>query len=310
MNIEEKITLYPELSGEERATVEAYVEAHPEWKSALDEAKRLDRLLNDVRQLGQDPSGDEALAYYVVTRHLQPSRAPGTISDLIRRIEEQIARDPAMAIRVAEMEARLQAAEESSPASEQFERLMKQHRSISESASNGSEAESHEERPAASSTLWRMAAALAALIALYGVLYLAGDLMRPPHERLAEFTEQELALEGYEVTRGEAYSNGPGEPMGIYLDALAHLRAAESSVLGLFPRFDEVRLNAAATRLQEVLEIEPADSFLAGEAAFLLGKTELGRGNVESAEQAFRRVVEMDGRKAPEARRLLADLGS
>ncbi len=338
MTIDEQITLYPELTGEERATVEAYVAAHPELKPALDEAKQWDRLLNDVRLLGQEPSGDEALAYYVVTRSLQAERAPEAIASLIRRIEERIKIDPSLAIRVAEMESRLQAAEEGSPASEQFERLMKSHRSAAgagfdsarpKPADRSVETEPVEKydgthsderdgrgraskrpRSRAPSSFRGIAAALIALIALYVVLYIAGILARPSHERLAVFSDQELTLEGYENVRGDVSADAPGAPIGVYLEALTHLRSAQTSFVGLFPTFREASLDSAATLLNEVIRSEPAESFLAGEAAFLLGKTELARGNVEAAEQALRHVISSGGRKAPDARRMLAEISS
>lgn len=325
MNIEEQITLYPELTGEERAAVEAYVEAHPEWEPALDEAKRWDQLLRDVRMLGQDPSSDEALAYYVASRKLQPERAPAAVAALVRRVEEQIDSDPNLAIRVSEMQSRMDALEQSSPAEEQFERLMRQKRSggmesgdspyepgIRAHREERSDRSPVEERSAGrsevTSYLLRVAAAIVALVVVYGALYAAGHLMRPPHERLAAFDDGELTLEGYENVRGEGADAISNASIRNYLDALDELRAAESAMIGLFPRFDRERLDSAAILLREVRRMEPAESFLAGEAIFLLGKTELARGNVAAAEQAFSRVVASGGRRAADARRILVEL--
>lgn len=344
MNIEEQITLYPELTGEERAAVEAFVELHPEWKPALEEAKRLNALLESARSLGRDPTSDDALAYYVTTRRLQPEQAPEAVKDLLRQIEEHINRDPALEMRVAEMESRLRAIEDGSSAAEQFHALMERrrhHPPPSGSASRRTPAarransgwpEAARSSPAGGRNVvaegdgWggapsparrggrtylrRSVAAIIALAALYGALYIVGDVTRPTHERLAHFSDRELALEGYENVRGDDMAEELPAPTDAYLEALAHLRNAQTSFLGLFPTFDDARLHRAAALLNEVIRTEPEESFLATEAAFLLGKTELARGNVDAAEQALSRVIASGGRKAPEARRILEGLRS
>lgn len=325
MKIEEQITLYPELSGEERAAVEHYVDEHPEWKPALAEARRWDDLLSGARALGREPSGDEALAYYVVMRRLQREQAPEEVADLIRQIEERIESDPALSARIAEMESRLHAADNASSASEQFERLTKRARggrdrtkgprspvakpldhSRLRSANNGATVR----RSHAASHGRRVLATVLVAVAVYGVLYAAGQLARAPHERLAGFQEEELMLEGFENVRGGESEDAPNSAAVAYLDALEQLRGAETSFIGLFPGFDDARLDSAAVLLNEVISSEPAESFLAGEAAFLLGKTELARGNRDAASQAFGRVLVTGGRRAPEARRILVELGS
>lgn len=333
MKIEEQITLYPELSEEERSAVEVYVDAHPEWKPALDEAKRWDELLHDVRLLGREPPGDEALAYYVVTRGLQPARAPEEVAEFMRQVEEQIESDPALAALVARMESRLNAAQEASPASAQFERLTRRVRSVpkmgapfevSEQPGSAEQGRHVAGKPveefardgdsrifqSSDSHVWRLLAAVIATVALYGILYTGGQLARPLHERLAQFNDEELSLEGFSNVRGSESADETRAAVISYLNALEQLRGAETSFIGLFPTFDKGRLDSAAALLNSVIRIEPSESFLAGEAAFLLGKTELARGNIDAASQAFSRVIAAGGRKAPEASRILADLGS
>src|SRR5690606_29794839 len=80
---------------------------------------------------------------------------------------------------------------------------------------------------------------------------------------------------------------------------------AQTGVLGLFPGFDQARLDSAATYLHEVLRLEPPESFLSSEARYLLGKTELARGNVDAAREAF---LQVRGRRRPEATELLERL--
>ena len=340
MNIEEQLTLYPELSSDERNAVAAYVSAHPQWRPALEEAKKWDQLLAQVRRLGEDLSGDEALAYYVTTRGLQPDRAPDSVKHFVNRIEERIATEPALAARVAEMESKMRALEEGSPASAQFEALRMRHRGPSEpdsahrtlrpardrersqapqhgapsAGANGRESYGRSTRlstagrPQAGANLRRAAAALVVAAALYGVLVVAGNLARPSHERLAEFTDVELSLEGYEHVRGDSQNGRPQSSVELYVGALHQLRTAHKSSLGLFPRYDAARLDSAAALLRATIEDEPEGSFLAGEATYLLGKTELARGNLDAAREAFERVMAARGRRSAEASQLLDEL--
>ncbi len=333
MKIEEQITLFPELPENERAAVEEYVVKHPEWKHALDEAKRWDELLREVRSNWGGQSLDDVLAYYVVVRRIDLERAPKDLKELIRQVEERIDGDPLMAVRVAEMDARLSSARAASPPTEQFERLTNRRREMASSSANLSipyggppprsrSATSASQRTAIEgnghgaawrndgSSLWRALAAVIAAVALYGILYAAGELGRPLHERLANFDDDELTIEGFENVRGSEASEDRISSIELYLHALEQLRGAQNSFIGLFPTFDEYRLDSAATILNEVVRLEPPESFLSGEASFLLGKAELARGNIDAASHAFSHVVATGGRRAPEARRILAELGS
>jgi len=109
-------------------------------------------------------------------------------------------------------------------------------------------------------------------------------------------------------TRGPAPSSDTVQVQTVYLEALSVLQEARTSTLGLFPRFDPERTTEAEQLLTQVAERTPPTSFLALEAQFYLGKVNLAQGQVDAARTHFRRVVKQDGRKAEEARRILARL--
>jgi hypothetical protein len=143
-------------------------------------------------------------------------------------------------------------------------------------------------------------AACAGVAALYGALAFAGGLVRPERARLADLAAAPGAYEGL-TYRGAA----PDPTVERYAQALARLDAAERSTLGLFPRYDTAALDAVAADLALLRREAPAGSWEALEAAFLLGRIRLHRGQDAEAEAAFRTVVEEEGPSAPEARRLL-----
>ncbi len=313
MNIEERIALYPELSDDERAAVEAYVEAHPEWQPAFDDARRWDDLLRAARALGEDPPGPEALAYYVATREWNFEHAPSGVKAAIRHLSRRIERDADLAKRAQSMASRKTAIESASPAPSHFERLTGHDLNelpSPDAVTGGTPAHAQQggRTSDASWTFWRAAAAIAALVAVYAVLFAAGHLSRPQHERLASFEDDEVALEGYEIQRGDVRSDESDTSIIRYAEALDQLRRAESSFIGLFPSFDAERLDSAAALLGLVIENEPAESFLSSEAAYLLGKTELARGRLDAAERALMQVVDSGGRRADDARRILSEL--
>ncbi len=313
MNIEERIALYPELSEEERARVRAYVDEHPEWKPAFDHATRLDELLSAARSLGDDPPSAEAIAYRIATRGLRLHDAPSDVDHNLQSLRTLISRDPELKKQSDQISRRLAELEKAVPAQAQFERLtghdLNSYSGV-EDVSGGAAvfARNRKRSGGASPFVWRIAASLAALIAVYGILFVIGEGLRPDYERLASFEEDELVLDGYDVLRGRGDSALGNSAVDLYLGALFHLSQSEFSYLGLFPSFDDARLDSAAFMLREVIASEPAESFLAGEAAYMLGKTELARGEIGAAREALSQVVALGGRQAEEARDLLSEI--
>lgn len=159
---------------------------------------------------------------------------------------------------------------------------------------------------------WWIALALIVLASFYGGLLLVSYVMQPELQRLAYFEEDELRLEGYAVPARPSDSvrlqNASSDE--LYLQALAHLRAAQTSTWGFFPRFDEESLQRAAALLEHVTAREEEDAFLQLEAYYLLGKIRLAQGRRKAARLALLEVVEGKGRKADPARELLRGMAS
>lgn len=161
--------------------------------------------------------------------------------------------------------------------------------------------------------LRRTAGVVLVVAIVYALLFAAGRWMQPEHERLARFSSDELQLAGYEDVRSHAGEDGDSpvngalidSPTTAYVQSLEYLREAETSFVGLFPRFREAPLDSAAALLRSVIDQEPDDSFLADEARYFLGKTELARGNISDARSALEQVAESPSVRADEARTLL-----
>lgn len=311
MNIEEKIAIYPELSSKERDEVRAYVKAHPEWESALSDAARWDELLITARSLGEDESGADAIAHYVVTRDLRLDEAPPDVVNSIRSIRERVESDPEMQDEARRMSAKYAEIEAAVPARAHFERLTGHDFDLytgADDAAGGAAAyQSGVGRRIgyASPLVWRVAASFVALLATYGLLFVVGETLRPQHERLASFEKDEVEVEGYGVVRSDEELRPSND---LYLGALEQLRLAETSFIGLFPSYDQTRLDSAAGMLSQVIAYEPDGSFLEGEASYLLGKTELARGRLDAADEAFARVIAAGSRWAGEASRIQIEM--
>ena len=294
MTIEERILLYPELTEEEQLEVRSYVEGHPEWKSLLDDAVAIDQVLRGAGSFDASDQRDEALAFFAASRNL-----PHTTPELdlhFGRVRERLESDPELKQRFDELESRRKELDRLSPAGEQYRRL----------AERNPPARSPE--PGNVRYLWRAAAAVVALAALYSVLYKIGGMTQPETARLARFDREELVVEGFEAVRRGGASGEEASATAEYLAALDDLSQAERSFIGLFPRFDRARLDAASAHLQRVLDLEPEGSFLAGEAAYLLGKVHLARGELNEAEARFKGVVGEQSRRAEEAAAILQKL--
>ena len=311
MNIEDKIKLFAELPGDERREVEQYVAKHgdeqPRLRELLRESKRLEQLLESARALGSDPPGDEAIALYVVMRGVDPSRMPSELAEAFDDIRRHVERDPELQAKVRAFEGRGEELSAASDAERRFADLIGSERS-SHRAEDRRAMPHREAGPSRSGRKVRNVAGAAIVVAaLYAILFVVGRFTQPPHEQLANFSADELVLEGYEEVRGGV---GPAttSPTAAYVQALTYLQDAQASFLGLFPHFRVTPLDSAAVALREVIAAEPNDSFLANEATYFLGKTELARGNIEAAREALQRVATTPGVRAEDARLLLQEV--
>jgi predicted negative regulator of RcsB-dependent stress response len=146
------------------------------------------------------------------------------------------------------------------------------------------------------------------LLGTYAVLFAASTASQSTLDRLAAVDVSNQMVESYYSTNTRGASPPSADTMRagtLYLDALATLRDARTSTLGLFPSYDADALDRAEAQLRQVLNRTDQDSFLALEAQFYLGKAYLAQGRVDAARTRFETVVEREGRRAQEARRIL-----
>ncbi len=337
MNIEEKIRLFAELSGDERREVEQYVEARgdnePHLKRLLEEAKGLDHLLASARRLGTSPPDREAIAFYAVMRGVDRGRLPGHLAEDLDRIGEEIAGSADLRTLLAQYEARASELASASDFHAHFEALTGHSRRgpsrepdvrrrdrepapHAAAVSRGKDEDGARPDAGTRRLLQRAGVAVVVVATLYLALLALGRWVQPEYERLARFTSDELRLVGYENVRGEQPADrevlpdgGPGlSPTAAHVLALNQLRGAESSFLGLFPGFDKQRLDSAAVLLGHVIELEPDDSFLADEARYFLGKVELARGNFDEARANLARVASSPSVRSEAAQELLSKM--
>lgn len=306
MTLEEKIFIYPQLSEEEQREVDRYVERHPELAPLLDEVK-VAGVFDSDRLRETTPPNREALAYYVATRHFSARALPPALQPLFERIEQRLAADPEWRAQYEAFVRRLEAAADRSDPAAQFEALSGHTLESQEVPADRSSR--HDPHPRGTRRARWAAVAVLVCLGLYGMLWVADGLMQSDMERLAAVESSELQLEGYTTTmRGGRQLPDTASSDALHLEALAHMRKARTSFLGLFRRYDPPAIREAASLFERVIEREEEHSYLQLEAYYFLGKIRLAQGRREEALTAFGQVVEGGGRNADEAREIVREL--
>ncbi len=298
--IEEKLLRYPDLTREEQEAVDAHVDAHPELAALRRSVQRLYRLFDEAGATERNPHGDEALAYYALTRYLAQEQPTPSLRALNERLEGEIADSPAFRRRLDVLDRRLRDIE-AGDAGAHFERLTGH--SLNDPAG-----------PTATvySLRWMRlpAAAVIVLAVCYALLWGASEATVSEMEELAAISPDELSVEGYELLlRGPAAGGDSSSTHLLYLRALGLLGQARHTTLGLFPRYDEAALRRASDLLSRIIRREPDGTFLQLESYYFLGKAHLALGEPEEGQEALRAVVEGGGRNAGEAAPILRELG-
>jgi TolA-binding protein len=327
-NIEEQILSYPDLSVEKKREVETYVEAHPEWASLLQDVRAIEALIPDVET---ERASDGLLTTYVVVRHLHPDAASAELKEAFRRFEQTVDENPELQERVEAARQRLENAEAAVDPVAQFEELTGHSldpKNGDATASASTTATTRETAAPSQSdgssrslvdTLLRLplavrwaGAAVAVLVAAYGVLFAASEASQSTLDRLAAVDVSKQVVDNYAstTTRSPGSSADTLTAGQLYVDALTAVQEARSSTLGLFPTYDSEALDRAERLLKQVLDQTESGSFIALEARFYLGKVNLARDQVEPARSNFKIVVEREGRMAAEARSILKTLES
>jgi hypothetical protein len=178
------------------------------------------------------------------------------------------------------------------------------------------------------------AGALAAAVVLWLGLAAISSWTRPPDDRLAQIGEEDLEFR----TRGNirdglaevpaliserrfddvvriserftrAYPKSDLNGFAHYSAGLAYLASARRSTLGLFPTFDEGRVERALAHLTPVLA-DTLHTGLTEDAMWLQAKGYLMLRDPESARGTLSRLVAMNGRRAKEALEMLQRMKS
>lgn len=144
----------------------------------------------------------------------------------------------------------------------------------------------------------------------YALLFGIDWATESPVDRLAAVEVSDQMIESYYSPEARQATSAADTTTveDVYLRSLRTLRRAESSTLGLFRRYDADSLHRAVKGLQRVLDRTEARSFLAQEAQFYLGKAYLAQRRPDAARGHFEVVVEQEGRRVQEARRILEAL--
>lgn len=297
-NIKHQLLQYGDLTRAEREELERYVQDHPRWQPALREAQAFHELLAAARAAGDESVSADALSAYILSQALgeSPSAETQTQYD---RIEAELAKEPALALQAEEMRQALRGlVEAAADPVEQFERL------AGRTLATPHAADRRPTRPPRGAR-WRFPRvallAAVAVVALYGALALVSRATLPERARLADLGTVASSYEGLRLR-----SSGPANRAADDLaSALDELEAARSSVLGLFPAYDDGRLNEVAATLRRVVDTSGPESWEGLDALYVLGTIRLYQGQDEEAAWAFQSVIAMDGPQASSARRML-----
>ncbi|MFB6249949.1 MAG: tol-pal system YbgF family protein [Salinibacter sp.] len=327
-DVEEQILSYPQLPEVEKQAVEAYVEDHPEWAPLLRDVRALE---SAARGANVDPAApdDPLLAAYVVARHPETDTESPALGEAFEALERRMDEDAVLRERVDAARRRLRSAEAEVDPVSQFEELTGHALPAAETApadapmDDAPAADRADRAPASPSkslvdrvmalplAVRGIGAVAGLLLGTYAVLFAASTASQSTLDRLAAVDVSSQMVESYYSTNTRSATAPTADTTRagpLYLDALATLRDARTSTLGLFPRYDGDALERAEAQLKKVLDRTEQDSFLALEAQFYLGKAYLAQGRVDAARARFKAVVEREGRRAQEARRILETL--
>ena len=133
-----------------------------------------------------------------------------------------------------------------------------------------------------------------ALAVVYSGLFLTSSLTIPERARVADVADVAAT---FRAVRG-------AEVADQYAAAVDILSSARHTTLGLFPRYDDARLDEAANAFAAIAHEGPEGQY-GKEAALAIGRIRMLQGRDAEARIALAAVVAQGGYRAPEAVRLL-----
>lgn len=317
-DVEERLLSYPHLPPDEQRELHDYVESNPEWASLLRDV----RALEAATTFSEEDEPAPLVATYVVVQDLHPGAISPALEGAFERLEARIEQDEELQQEIALARERLAEAQAGYHAGARFEELTG-HRLEAGSTVDDAASSTRTTEPSPGGALPLVGlfrdlpvlvrggvAAAALAVLLYGGLYAVSSASQSTLDRLAVIEGNDAVVEEYVETQTRAVVPGPTTTQAdsLYVAALATLRGARVSTLGLFPRYEREPLRRSEELFRQVLpKVEPS-SFLALETHFYLGKIALARGDRETARAEFRAVVEREGRRMTEAQRILKRL--
>lgn len=303
MTPDERLDAYPLLPPDARAAVEREVAGQPSLAARLAEAQALATALDAAA----GPVTPDDVARFVA------DQAAGLDAPDAARIEAAMAADPALAAEAEHARERLAAlATHAEPPADQYTRLMAAYGSTPETstAETSTRATPRADRRAADRAaagpprtrslgrLRRLALVAVTCGIAYSAAFVGSTLARPERDRMAALDEVSY--------RTPTLRGGTTPAPEVRLaEAMAEVRAARRSTLGLFPRYDADALDAAAAQLTGVAAESAPASAASQEARFALARVHLQQGRDAEAAHVLASLVEQGSYRAPEARRLL-----
>lgn len=255
--------------------LDAYPALPPDERAAIDAAAR------SRADLAEQYAEAVAFAALLDAATSEADRAAQHAVDVALGLDTDAARDTPDPALVADAHLHLATLGAPEPADEKFERLTAGVRG--------------RRRPQRRRGWRRWTAALALGLALgYGALWAASAAATPERALVAAL--------------GDLPSAAPADDGALQRrldDALGTVREARRSTLGLFPRFDDDRLDAAARQLAAAAHAAGPSTPASQEARLALGRVLLHRGSDADAARVLGSLVREGGYRAPEARRLL-----
>ena len=273
---------YPTLSPSDRVTVDVLVDGRPEYEAAYADARRLAALVDAASA----PTSAADLAQIAVAQRM------GTALPEAGQADRGQAADPALAQEHDVIGERLDQLEaEAEDPLALFERLTG--RALPDvSPAPASTCGVLGVSRCRASAIARVATTLALLAVGYGVLYAASAARATTREQVAD-----LGAVG-----GAWLPSAQAEPLA---QALAAVRHARRSTLGLFPRYDSAGLDRAAQQLAAQANEADRQSWQSQEARLALARVHLYRQRDLDAARVLGGLVREGGTRAPAARRLL-----
>jgi hypothetical protein len=299
------IDRYVDASPAERRRIERSLRNAPDRGASLEDDLTLAKMMVKAREFESVPLSEDVIEWYVSVTYLGMDRLPVHIRDVVERLQITIEGDPALKLSVDRMLQRMKEIDSRSDAMAQFEALTGRKLSGAQAPAlavtdPGLAAPQPEkpvyraDRPPVERSRNRVlrvgiSAALAGAIALAVV-----TVSRPAYQDLA-FNEA-VAFESNTRAAGVELP----EADAMFLDALTDIREARSSILGLFPRYDQGRLAASTGKLNQVIRSSD-DPYLIEQARYFRGTVQMTMGNLNTGCSEMEELGRAQGARAQDA---------